>query len=42
MKKHKILIIEDDADLREGLSFSFPVTDMRWQRQKQKRMVCVR
>lgn len=23
MKKHKILIIEDDADLREGLSFSF-------------------
>ena len=23
MEKHKILIVEDDIDLREGLSFSF-------------------
>ena len=29
MKKHKILIIEDNADLREGLAFSFPVMDMK-------------
>lgn len=28
MEKYKILIVEDDVDLREGLSFSFLVMDM--------------
>lgn len=27
MNQYKLLIIEDDTDLREGLSFSFPVMD---------------
>ena len=36
MEKYKILIVEDDSDLREGLSFSFQVMDMMFWRQRPK------